>query len=98
VLFLCIVFYLHVYINSVKPLNGKSGFHLNCCRATKYFKSKTKYFKVTVKTQQLFCFDGNFKTFCFILEFKQNRKSSIKIKYKILLAAVKRINVLRSAC
>jgi hypothetical protein len=75
--FLCIVFDLHVYINSVKPLNGNIGFPLHFCLATKYFTRKRV---------------------CFILEFKRNRMSSIKIKYIILLAVVKEINVLRSAC
>jgi hypothetical protein len=36
---LCIVFYLHVYINNVNPLNDNNSFPLHCYQGTKYFKS-----------------------------------------------------------
>ena len=37
----------------------------------------------------MLCFDGNFKTVCFTLKFKQNMMS-LKIKYKIFFAVVKK--------
>jgi hypothetical protein len=40
VLLFCIVFDLHVHINSVNPLNGNGGIPLHCCRAKNILKVK----------------------------------------------------------
>jgi hypothetical protein len=67
--------------------------HYTAIKVQNILKVKTTCFKVTVKTQLLQCFDGNFKTF--VLEFKHN-SLSIKIlcSYRAILDVIEITNTM----